>query len=166
MSSAAPAPVRLRTRPTTASAISSQTLPSAGAVSPGIAACAIVAESAAAGAPICLLPVTPCLLALSLVYSIGPVLICASKWLAAFLPQIPTVVIDARIRKVAATVAIEAVGAGRLAIVLTQISVIVVDLRLIVFLVELWGRDITGASVVIEIVRAIVVIPVVIGIAV
>ena len=135
--------------------ILSQTLLSASAVGSRIASLAVIAEGAAAGSPIRLLSVAAGRVALRLIEIIGTVLTLIQAC-AILLIQVPPILLIHR----SAVLLIESWlirVTQLLTIVLRQIVSVVLELRLIVFLIEFWGREVGVARVGIEIVGAIIV---------
>lgn len=168
--------MRLRLRPRSIAAIPTgipalrrpifrQTLLPASTVGTGVASRAVIAESAAVGPSIRLLPVTARRIALLLV-EVGPTLslvevrtvlrrICAS---AVLLTQAATIRV---VQSGAILILIESwlIGATQLlTVVLPRVVPIVLKLLLIVFLVESGGAEVRVAGVVVEIVGAVIVV--------
>ena len=125
---------------------------SAGAIGPGIATRTVVAEGAVAVASICLLPVSASRVALSLI-EIGTALILIHACSVRLICPRTILLIQAR---TVLLVEIRLVGRAR-TVALSQISPVILKLRLIVFLIELWSGEIAVASVAVEIVGAVIV---------
>lgn len=125
-----------------------QTLLPAGAVGPGVASRAVVAEGVAAGASIRLLSVTACRVPLGLIEIAGTVLILIKTTAVLLIRSRPVLLIEVRL-----------IGAAWLLTVVLGLSPpVVLKLGLIVFLVEFRGTKVGVSGVAIEIVSAVVVV--------
>ena len=142
-----PANASARRRP-----IFCQTLLPAGAVGPGVASLAVIAEGIVAGSLIRLLSVTTCRVPLGLTEIASAILILVKT--SAVLLIHPRTILLIEVRLIEARL----IGATRLlTITLGQIFPAVLELGLIKLLVEIRGSEVGVAGVAVEIVGAVVV---------